>query len=134
MSRRFLVSAAVVALSLLALPTYAQSNVIAQRSSKTALGVYISHNLTPGHRYRLQVVARGRQPVVGSGFEYYTFMRNRRLYVGQRPLHLSGITPVSITFSQPTGKKPAEWNMAENVTLRRGHGLTVRLFDLGAHR
>lgn len=132
MSRRFLAVPAACLLALFVSGSYAQSNLIAERSSKTALGVYLSHNLKPGHRYRLQVIARGHWPVVGSGFEYYTYFQNRRLYVGQKPLTLHGTTPVFITFRQPISRKPAEWNMAENVVLRRGHGLTLQLFDLGA--
>lgn len=134
MSRRFLAVAAACLLALFVSRTDAQSNLIAQRTSKTALGVYLSHNLKPGHRYRLEVIARGHWPVVGSGFEYYTYFQNRRLYVGQKPLALHGTTPVSITFRQPISKKPAEWNMAENVVLRRGHGVTLQLFDLGVQK
>ncbi len=96
--------------------------------------MYLSHNLKPGHRYRLQIVSRGHRPVVGTGFQYYTYIQNRRLYVGHKPLELRGKTPLSVTFDQPISQRPAEWSMAENVVLRQGRGLTVRLFDLGTHK
>lgn len=122
------------AATLLTLPAYARTTLIAQRSSKNASGLYISHNLKPGHRYRLQVVSRGHRPVVGIGFQYFTYIQRRRLYVGHQPLNLHGTTPMSTTFTQPAGTKLSEWSLAENLVLRRGRGLTVRLFDLGVHR
>lgn len=133
-SWRTLSLAIALAGSLLTLPAYARTTLVAQRSSKTAPGLYLSHNLKPGHRYRLQIVSRGHRPVIGIGFQYFTYIQNRRLYVGHRPLNLRGTTPLSTTFSQPAGKKPSEWSLAENLMLRRGRGLTVRLFDLGAHK
>jgi hypothetical protein len=120
--------------SLLTVPAYAGTTLIAQRSSKTASGLYISHNLRPGHRYRLEIISRGHRPVIGTGFEYFTYIQKRRLYVGHQPLNLHGTTPMSTTFTQPSGKKPAEWSLAENLVLRRGRGLTVKLFDLGAQK
>lgn len=134
MSRRTFPIAAALVLSLLALPVFARTTLVTQRSSKSALGLYISHNLKAGHRYRLQVVSQGHRPVVGNGFEYFTYIQNRRLYVGHKPLNLHGMTPLSTTFGQPIGTKPAEWSVTENIVLRHGRGLTVRLFDLGTSK
>lgn len=121
-------------MSLLTATAHARTTLIAQRSSKTATGLYISHNLRPGHRYRLQILSRGHRPVVGTGLEYFTYIQKRRLYVGHKPFNLHGTTPMSRTFVQPGGKRPAEWSLAETLVLRRGRGLTVRLFDLGPHK
>lgn len=132
MSRRTFPIAAGLVMSLLALPVYAHTTLVTQRSSKSR-GLYISQSLKPGHRYRFQIVSRAHRPVVGNGFEYFTYIQNRRLYVGHKSLDLNGTTPLSTTFGQPIGKKPGEWSITENIVLRHGRGLTVRLFDLGTH-
>lgn len=134
MSRRILLFAAAAALALSVLPAYAHSHVVAQRTVKKQPTVYLSHGLAPGHTYRLQVTSGRRRAVFGFGFEYYTYVSNRRLYAGNHSLQIHGTTPASLTFSQPVGAKLAEWDFAVNIQIRTGRGLTVKLIDLGKHR
>ncbi len=134
MFRRIFPLAAAVAFTLAALPAYAHSGVVAQRTTKKLPGIYLSHGLLPGHRYRLQVTSSGHRPIFGYGFEYYTYISDRLLHAGSHSLQIRGTTPTSLTLTQPIGNKLAEWDFVVTVQLRTGRGMTVRLIDLGKHR
>jgi len=105
---------------------------------KTAKGphdsiVYISHPLTPGHRYRVDVSAPRAESFTGHAIEDFFYVYKQQFQTTSRPLNLSG--PGSRTFSfksiSASGVRITSWTIALNVQLLSSHKLTVRLVDLG---
>ena len=135
MASRIAVFVAVCVLaSLLAPPSLARSNVIAQKSTKVPLGtVYLRSGLRPGHWYRIDVTSSGHQPFSGYGTEYIIGVAKGSLFTGSPSLNLNGTTPRFFAVTQPVKAKLSEWILAVQIQVKKGHNLTVRFRDMGKH-
>lgn len=139
MSRRLpaLLLASAVTLAL-ATPAAAQpagapsTHIIAQKTSKKgARGVYLSHGLTYGHKYRIEIVSSGKYSVSGYGFQNYTYVNHKQLVQGMKPFTVSGKTPYKSAVTPPVSAKLSGWILTAQVSVTGNHTLTVRFRDLG---
>lgn len=128
--------AAVAPMSAIAgVPGKTSGHVLAQKSArKGSFGVYLPVRLTTGHRYRVEVVSSGHQKIRGNGFENYTYVSNKHLIQGTKPLSINGSTPYSLKITQPISAHLGGWILVVNVQLLSRHPLTVRVRDLGKHK
>lgn len=134
MFRRFLpVASAFLAASVLAVPTYAKTHVVFQKSSLGS--VYATAAVTPAHRYQVQVTsAKGHVKFTASLSQYYTYALKKSFMSGNKAVLLSGTTPKSFTFAQPIKTKLLEWLMTIGVTAKTTGKVTVKYVDLGAQK
>jgi hypothetical protein len=107
-------------------------HIVAKRSAKKgASEVYLPAGLKNGHRYRLEVTSSGRHKVYVIGFQTYTYINSKHLFDGNKPFSLSGQTPYSYTFTQPSSRHLTSWSMAATTRVIGSHHLTVQVRDLG---
>lgn len=130
--------AAVLACALIA-PALAQSSgagrthIIAQKSATKGSNVVIlSSRLTPGHKYRVELVSSGKFAVSANGFVYYAYVVNRHAKAGTKPFSLAGKTPYTYRVPRPISSKLSGWSITIQAIISGKHPLTVRYRDLGA--
>jgi hypothetical protein len=112
-------------------PVHAAAKLVAQNTSKTTGGVYLSVRLVAGHQYRVDVGAPKHFPFSGLGGENYTYVSNQHLFTATKPFQLSGTTPKSFTVHQRIKGNVTSWILYMDVALARGKTVTVRVFDVG---
>jgi hypothetical protein len=112
-------------------PVQAAAKLVAQNTSKTTGGVYLSVRLVAGHHYRVDVGAPKHFPFSGLGGEHYTYVSNQHLITATKPFQVSGTTPKSFTVHQVIKGNVTGWILYMDVALARGKTVTVRVFDMG---
>lgn len=110
---------------------HAAARLVAQRTSKTTGGVYLTIRLVAGHRYRVDVGAPQHSAFSGLGGENYTYVSNQHLFTSTKPFQLKGTTPKSFTVKQRLKGNITGWILYMDVALAHGKAVTVRVFDLG---
>jgi hypothetical protein len=123
-----------LALLVSATPVLATSHVIAQKTTKKSSGIYLGHSLVPGHRYSIRVVSSAKRHYFVVGTESYYIVANHSLTSRHASLSFRGTTPGSYTVKPPSAKGVTGWNVAFTVQITAGHGLTVRIMDLGKNK
>jgi hypothetical protein len=110
---------------------HAAARIVAQKTSKTTGGVYLSVRLVAGHRYRVDVGAPRHSPFSGLGGENYTYVSKQHLFTATKPFQFRGTTPKSFTVRQRIKGNVTGWILYMDVSLARGRTVTVRVFDMG---
>ena len=109
----------------------AAGKLVAEKTSTTGGGVYISLRLVAGHQYRVDVGAPKHVGFSGLGGENYTYVSNQRLFTSTKPFQVNGTTPKSFTVQQRIKGKVTGCILYMDVSLVHGKTVTVRVFDLG---
>jgi hypothetical protein len=109
----------------------AAPKLVAQRTSTTSGGVYITLRLIAGHQYRVDVGAPKHLAFSGLGGQNYTYVSNQHLFTSTKPFQVKGTTPKSFTVKQGIKGNLTGWILYMDVSLVRGKTVTVRVFDLG---
>ncbi len=112
-------------------PAQAAATLVAQKTSTTNGGVYMSLRLVAGHHYRVDVGAPKHFAFSGMGGENYTYVSNQHLFTATKPFQLKGTTPKSFTVRQRIKGNVTGWILYMDVSLVRGKTVTIRVFDLG---
>lgn len=116
----------------LAFPAYARSHVVAQTSTvKGSHTAFLTWALQAGHRYHVQVTARGHYKFSGFGTETLTYIDNHHLGTTNKSLRFSGKTPKSFLVTQPPAKGVSSWSLAVSIDAQTLQRVTVRFVDLG---
>jgi hypothetical protein len=109
----------------------AAGKLVAQKTSTTGGGVYLTLRLVVGHQYRVDVGAPKHLAFSGLGGENYTYISKQQLLQSSKPFQLKGTTPKSFTVQQRIKGNVTGWILYMDVALVRGKTVTVRVFDLG---
>jgi hypothetical protein len=130
--KRFLVIVLCLSAFLVFVPrAHAAAKLVAQKSSTTTGGVYLSLRLVAGHQYRVDVGAPKHTPFSGLGGQNYTYVSNQHLFTSSKPFQVKGTTPKSFTVRQGVKGNLTGWIFYMDVSLARGKAVTVRVFDMG---
>lgn len=114
-----------------AAPARAAAKLVAQKTSRTTGGVYLSVGLVAGHQYRVDVGAPKHSRFSGLGGENYTYVLKQRLFTATKPFQFRGTTPKSFTVRQRIKGNVTGWILYMDVSVARGRTVTVRVFDMG---
>lgn len=132
MPKRFLIVVLCLSAFLVFVPqVHAAAKLVAQRTSTTTGGVYLSLRLVAGHQYRVDVGAPKHTAFSGLGGQNYTYVSNQRLFTSSKPFQVKGTTPKSFTVRQAVKGAVTGWIFYMDVSLAHGKAVTVRVFDLG---
>jgi hypothetical protein len=109
----------------------AAAKLVAQKTSTTSGGVYITLRLIAGHQYRVDIGAPKHLAFSGLGGQNYTYVSKQHLFTSTKPFQVKGTTPKSFTVKQGIKGNVTGWILYMDVSLLRGKTVTVRVFDLG---
>jgi len=119
------------ALLVVAPGAHAAAKLVAQKTSTSTGGVYLSLRLVAGHQYRVDVGAPKHTAFSGLGGQNYTYVLNQHLFTSSKPFQVKGTTPKSFTVRQGVKGDVSNWIFYMDVSLARGKAVTVRVYDLG---
>jgi hypothetical protein len=130
--KRFIlfVSAALLGLVLTA-PSFAASHVIFQKGNKTTTSVNVLVGLAPGHAYKIEITSPSKHPYLVSGFQDYRYVANKMLHSSTKGVKRKGRTPASFVLTQPHVPSLDQWILGADISVTKGHGVIVRVVDLG---
>jgi hypothetical protein len=129
--RRTLLSLLALAFAASVTPSLARSSVVFHRTDKYTESMNVLLGLLPGHTYRVNVWSPTKHAYQATGSLNYLYVANKVLHSGTSGVNKKGTTPASFLLKGLKNVSVRQWTLGLDVALTKGHGLSVKVTDLG---